>query len=316
MEHQSSTKAYISVILYTIIIGLSFLFVKMAMTVADPIQTLAHRFTIGFAVTLIPISMKWVRLKVRPKDLLKILPLALLYPAIFFATQAYGLQNATSSEGGIILATVPIFTLLFAAYVLKERSSLSQKLFMLLSVAGVVYIFAMKGIDVQQSHMAGALLLLLSAISMAGYNVLGKRLVSQFPLMDITFVMQGFAFIFFNAVSVIQQQSAGTLTLSHYFEPFASPVFVGSILYLSILSSIVSSLLSNYTLSKMNASRVSVFTHLSTLVTVLAGVLFLDEKLFYFHIIGGILVIVGIIGTNYSKNRARQLPPSIKNLDQ
>ncbi|GAA3344098.1 hypothetical protein GCM10017717_03820 [Deinococcus persicinus] len=41
-------KAYIAAISYALIIGLSFLFVKVTLTVASPVDTLAHRFTVAF----------------------------------------------------------------------------------------------------------------------------------------------------------------------------------------------------------------------------------------------------------------------------
>ncbi|MEH6882126.1 EamA family transporter, partial [Priestia megaterium] len=41
-------KAYIAALTYAIIIGLSFMFVKVALTIATPFDALAHRFTIAF----------------------------------------------------------------------------------------------------------------------------------------------------------------------------------------------------------------------------------------------------------------------------
>ncbi len=46
-------KAYLAAIGYALIIGLSFMFVKVALTVASPIDTLAHRFSIAFISILI-----------------------------------------------------------------------------------------------------------------------------------------------------------------------------------------------------------------------------------------------------------------------
>ncbi|HID0836330.1 TPA: EamA family transporter, partial [Clostridium botulinum] len=68
--------------------------------------------------------------------------------------------------------------------------------------------------------------------------------------------------------------------------------------YLGILSSLVTSFLLNYSLSKIEASKMSVFNNLSTLITMMAGVVFLGEKLQYFHIIGSFMIILGIVGTN------------------
>ncbi len=47
----------------------------------------------------------------------------------------------------------------------------------------------------------------------------------------------------------------------------------------------------------------SVFNNLSTLVTVVAGVLLLNETLYYYHIIGIMSILIGILGTNLDKLR-------------
>jgi len=43
----------------------------------------------------------------------------------------------------------------------------------------------------------------------------------------------------------------------------------------------------------------SVFSNFATLITILAGVLFLQEDFHLNHLIGGIMIIIGVIGTNY-----------------
>ena len=50
----------------------------------------------------------------------------------------------------------------------------------------------------------------------------------------------------------------------------------------------------------------SVFGNLSTLITMIAGVIFLNESLSYYHIIGAVMIIAGIIGMNFmhKKNNA------------
>lgn len=174
VKHQQ-TPAYIAAILYSFIIGLSFLFVKIALQTAEPFDILAHRFTIAFAAATVPILFGWVKLSIRVKDVIDILPLALLYPALFFSFQAFGLVYSSSSEAGIIQAAIPIFTMVFAAYVLKERPTWTQKGFTVLSVAGVMFIFVMKGVDVESASLKGSLLILLSALSSAMYNTAARK---------------------------------------------------------------------------------------------------------------------------------------------
>ncbi|MBA2941074.1 EamA family transporter [Paenibacillus sp. CGMCC 1.16610] len=300
--------AYSAIVIYSTIVGLSFLFGKLALTVASPLDSLAHRFTISLVAATIPVLLRWVKLQIQPRDVRAILPLAVLYPSLFFAFQAFGLQFTTSAEAGIIHATVPIFTMIAAAHFLKERATRLQQFSTLLSVAGVILIFVMKGTTIDLTNMKGTLLILLSALSLAGYSVLARKLTLRLNVFAMTYVMTIIGFLVFNLMAVSQHLASGTLSL--YFEPIGSPVFLMSILYLGVLSSLGSSLLSNFALSKLEASKVSVFNHLATLVSIVGGFVLLNEQLAYYHIIGAIVIIVGVLGANVKTWRGRRVGSS------
>ncbi|MES9759408.1 DMT family transporter, partial [Priestia megaterium] len=157
-------KAYIAALTYAIIIGLSFMFVKVALTIATPFDALAHRFTIAFiGVTTLKVLTKKL-LKVTKKDIGIIALLAILYPTLFFAFQVFGLVNVSSSEAGIIQATIPIFTLIFASIFLKETSTSGQKIAIIFSVVGVIYIMYMNDIENKNTSLLGSGLILISAL--------------------------------------------------------------------------------------------------------------------------------------------------------
>ncbi|PHA36205.1 DMT family transporter [Bacillus wiedmannii] len=292
-----TTKAYLSALLYSFIIGFSFMFVKLALTVTSPLDTLAHRFTVAFVAASIPIVFGFVKLNMSFKNILALLPLAIFYPALFFAFQAFGLVYTSSSEAGIIQAAIPIFTMMLASYFLKEYTNTWQKISVLISVIGVIYIFIMNGIGTHETSFIGIILILLSALSSAFYNVLARKMTKKFKLMDLTYSMTVIGFISFNSIAIASHINKGTIMV--YFKPFTNGTFLISILYLGLLSSLLTALLLNYSLSYIEAAKISVFSNLSTLITIIAGVIFLHEQISYFHIIGTIMIILGIIGTNF-----------------
>jgi len=303
--------AYLCAVINAIIIGFSFLFTKIALEFGTPLDLLTFRFAASFAVMSIPVLLGRVRLNYRGKKFYKLLLLATLYPLSFFTLQSYGLQHATSSEGGILFAFTPVLTVLLAFLFLKETTTLLQKLSICLSVGGVLFIFMMKGSRIDWSNMTGIVLLFLSCLVMAGYSVLAKRLLKSFSPAEITYVMLGIAFLFFSAVSLTGHTAAGTL--GQLFSPLASGTFIMAVLYLGILSTLVTALSSNYALSKIEASKVSVFSNLSTIVSIAAGAFLLGEDVSMYHIVGSALIIAGVIGTNLlGKKSVRQVPNQAK----
>ncbi|MGG0727965.1 DMT family transporter [Bacillus paramycoides] len=294
---KNTTKAYISALLYSFIIGFSFMFVKLALTITSPLDTLAHRFTVAFIAASIPVIFGFVKLNISFKNILALLPLAIFYPALFFAFQAFGLVYTSSSEAGIIQAATPIFTMILASYFLKEYTNIWKKTSVLISVIGVIYIFIMNGIVAHKTSFIGVILILLSVLSSACYNVLARKMTKKFKLMDLTYTMTALGFISFNSIAIVDHLNKGTITI--YFKPFTNGTFLISILYLGLLSSLLTALLLNYSLSYIEAAKISVFSNLSTLITIIAGVVFLHEQIAYYHIIGTIMIIIGVIGTNF-----------------
>lgn len=297
--------AYFFALLHTLITGLSFLFTKTALKYAGPIDVLAFRFTASIIAMILPIVLKRIHIDLTGKNLLQVCSLALLYPIAFFFFQTLGLVYATSSEGGILQAVTPIFTMILAAVFLKEKTTNYQKISILLSVAGVVYIFIMKGAGLDLTEVLGIILLLLSSIASAGYHVLTRITVRQFSITEVSFVMTLLGFVFFNLAAIISHTINGSV--NQFFTPVQNSEFVISILYLGILSSLVTSLLNNYILKKIEAAKVSVFGNLRTIVTIIAGVYILKEQLFLYHIIGSLMIILGVFGTNYVGRGSRFL---------
>jgi len=295
--------AYLAVLVYAFIIGLSFLYTKVALTYAAPIDTLAFRFTLSFAGVVVLVATGVFRVSLKGKPWPRLLLLSLIYPLGFFTLQAFGLQHASSAEGGILFATTPILTAVLAGIFLRETTTLRQKLSILLSVFGVVWIFVMQGAGIDMRNAAGISLLLLSCLASAGYVVLSRYLLRTFTPPEVTSAMMAIGCVAFWAASLIGHAAAGTM--NQLFAPLAHADFVWSIVYLGLLASLATAFTSSYALSKLEASKISVFSNLSTVISIAAGAFLLGETVTVYHLIGSALIIAGVVGTNL-KEKARQ----------
>lgn len=305
MKDNNQKLAYLAAMGQTIITGLSFMFLKIGLNVSNPWDLLAYRFTASFLPILILVLLKWVKLDLNREKIIKVLPLAIFYPLLFFAFQTFGLQYMPSSEAAILFAMMPIFTLILASFFLNEETSLLQKLSIMLSVAGVIYITLKNGSTFEFKNAIGTSLILVSALSFSIYSIMVKKLTKDFSIMEMTYMMIIISFIFFNAMSVGTHILNGTIR--DFFAPLHQLKFILSVVYLGVLSSLVTSLVTNYALSKMDASKMCVFTNLGTVISIIAGVVFLNEKIYYYHIIGSILIISGVVGTNCLHKRNKNI---------
>ena len=284
--------AYLLAIMNTLLIGLSFSFVKIAVTQAWPVDTLAFRFVTAWAICALFARLKGIRFDW--KNSLPLLPMALCYPLFFFLFQGFGLLFATSGEAGILAATGPIFTAIIAAVFIKERYNLIQSISILLSVTGVIYIAIQQGASL--NNLAGIVLLLLSAIAGAGYAVCNRTLVRSFSTFEITYYLMTVGAVAFVLASFVQHAAYGTF--STMFTPFTDLSFTVAILYLSIFPSLLVTVFVSLALNRHTAAGLTIFLNLSTVVAILVGHLWLGETVHAFHLIGAAMILAGVIGTN------------------
>lgn len=296
---ENRNKAYLAMILQSLIIGFSFFAVKTALKSVDTFGFLAHRFTITTICVLVYSLFNREKFKVDKKAWLEIAPYSLGFPIIFFLFQTIGLKTISSSESGIIYAITPILAFIASKILLNETSNFKQTLFMILSVLGVVFINAMNGFNFGYDSLVGVFFTVISATSFALYNVFIRKISKKYNPYQIAKVVIICGCIAFNIVYFGTLMKSGDLHL--YLKPFSSTEFLISILFLSILSSFLTIILTNFSLANLDATTVSLFQNVSTVVSIISGVIFLSEKLYYYHYIGIIAILIGTIGFNLSK---------------
>jgi len=290
-------KSYIAAFSYSLVVGLSFLVTKLVVPHASSNLILAHRFTIAFIGYGLMLILRGEKLQFTKKKVLKILPLTVFYPLLFFSFQVYGLNHATSSEAGIIFALVPILVIMIGALT-KNIPNLSQTVSIVLSVTGVLVIFSRNTASFN-GNTEGIVLLFLSALSSAIYTIVLKKMVSKVNIHELTFLIILVGFMLFNLMSgleLYQNQSH----LRDYAAPFESLHYVFGIIYLGLFASVGASFASNYAIQKLSAPQFSVFSNLSTLISIVAGGLILKESLSVQHYLGSLLILIGVIGVNFS----------------
>ncbi|AIS53270.1 hypothetical protein TKV_c21380 [Thermoanaerobacter kivui] len=309
MERIKSYYPYLAGIGMASIFGFSFMFTAMGLEVASPMELIAYRFLLAaFMITLL-----WVfgiiKLNYRGKNLWPLFLLSLSEPVVYFIFETYGVKYTSSSLSGLMIALIPVAVTALAAVFLKERPSLYQLLFILLSVTGVVFIIFMTGIESRNTSIMGFLFLLGAVLSAAFYSILARKSSLEFSPIEITFVMMWLGAIAFNILNLIDRMSKG-YSLSQYFSNLTNYKVLIPVLYLGILSSIVAYFLNNYALSKLPASQASVFANLTTVISIIAGITIRHEAFYWYHVIGAIMILIGVWGTNYFGRVSEMTIPS------
>ena len=301
MKSKTNILPILSGILTSSIFGLSFLFSKKALNIVEPFTLLSFRFLIAFLIMSLLILLGVIKVNYKGKNMKNLIMLGLMQPIIYFIFETYGIQFSSSSQAGLMIALIPIVVTIMSAYALKETPSKLQCAFIVLSVSGVIFIVLMNGSSSSEGSLLGIFLLLGAVISAAVFNILSRKYSQKFSPMELTYAMMAMGAVFFNFVSIFNNIRANTL--AQYFSPLKNRSFLISLAYLGVLSSIIAFLLINFTLSRIEASKAAIFSNLSTIVSIIAGVILLHESFKLYHLIGSILILVGVWGTNYYSSK-------------
>lgn len=288
----STYKVYGSAVLFSLIVGFSFIGVKTCVSVATPLETLTFRFNFAFLATLIVVLVGLIKIDLSGKPKKKLALTAGLYLG-FMVLQTIGLVFSTSIESGIIFAIIPILAKIIASLFLKENTNWKQNVFVCMSVAAVITMFILGASDLSV-NIVGLVILLLSSVSMACSNVMMRYVRGVYKPFEISFFITGGGCILFNLATIVIGIKNGTL--GDYFEPLSHLNFVLATAYLGIPSTLISALFMAYMLAHMEAVKATIFGNLSTAISIVAGVIVLGEPLQLYHIVCTILIIMGVIG--------------------
>jgi len=244
------------------------------------------------------VIFKVIKVNFKNKPVKDLLIACISQPVVYFIFETYAIQYTSSSYAGLFIALIPISVSIMGIYLLKEMPSRTQWFFIFLSVAGVFYIILNDSASVNGSAtIAGTIFLLVAIISASIFSIYSRKISSHFSSFEITYFMMGLAALVFTVVAVILDIANGEFY--NFFQPVLNRDVMISVIYLGLLSSVVAYYFMNYSLSKMPASKSTVFANLSTIISIFAGVIILNETFYYYHAIGSVMILAGIIGTNY-----------------
>ncbi|TNF06740.1 MAG: EamA/RhaT family transporter [Bacillota bacterium] len=286
---------HVAGVIYATIFGFTFMFSKVALEHVRPIGLIAYRFLIAFICLEILRQFKVFKISINKSNFLPLFWVALFQPVLYFLFETFGILKTTSGEAGMMIALIPIFVTILSAIIMKEKPRLIQFLFIILSVSGVLFIQIMKSNSGVSLAFAGLMLLLGAVISAALFNIASRSASKKVKPHELTYFMMLFGSIVFNIMYITQLAIEDSIT--RYVTNLYHIELLLPILYLGIVASIGGFFLVNFALSRVPAHVSSIYANLSTIVAIVAGALILNEKLYYYHFLGGFMIITGVYGT-------------------
>lgn len=201
-----------------------------------------------------------------------------------------GLKLTTALNAGIIIASTPLFTALFAHLFLKEKIAQNLIFGALAGFIGIAIIIS-KDFFSNGFYLSplGDFLILLAMLSFVFYEIAGKKLASHNnnPL-SVTFYSFGIGALTFLPAAALELQKNPDWVAS-----LKIPAVLG-ILYGILFSSLLAYSLWEWGLSKIPAARVGFFFYLDPIAATIVAVLLLGEKITPLFILGSLFIFLGL----------------------
>ena len=278
------------------IFGISYIFTKLATDVANTFDLLFWRGIVAFLTMTVCIVLGFVKVDYRGKKIGPLLLISLFNPIIYFIGETFGIKYTSASESGVILACIPIASLILSAVFLHKKPFKNQVIGIIISLIGITVTVVAVSFSITLS-VPGYLLLILAVFSYGMYTVQVER-TKGYTNMEITYVMLISSAIFYAVVALIVSFKNGSvnelLTI-----PFKSSVFTFAVLFQGVLCSMGGLLLATKAISLIGANRTSSFIGVSTVMSILGSVIFLHESFSIYQVIGAAIIIIGIYIANY-----------------
>ncbi len=300
-------KAIGAVIAGNTIFGFSFIFSKMALQITLPSVLIAVRFVAAFiALNLIVIFGRMIKVpdgqggrkplvqfSLRGKPLRNILLLALFQPILYFLCESYGIVFTSAAFAGTIIAIIPICGIIFDVLIMHSKVRLRQVICAIMSAVGVG--ITTVGAEGMKSSVIGLLFLLGAVTAGSLFYVFSKKSGDDYNPLEQTYVMFALGSLVYAVFALVQCRGQYDELI---FSALVQPQFIISVLYLAVISSVAAFIFLNYGTVRVTVSEASIFANLTTVISIIAGVVFLHEVFTPFQVVGAIIILVSVFFSN------------------
>jgi drug/metabolite transporter (DMT)-like permease len=251
---------------------------------------------------LLILPMSWPSLREQWPLLLRhwkwVLPMGAIASAIFQSMVYLGLQSTTALNGALIVALVPVFVVMIAAAILGDRIRTRQGLGILLSLAGAVVVIVRGEPSVLRTlgFNPGDVWILAAVPIWSLYTVLLKRWPTGLQRMSFLAAMA--------LIGVVLQFPFFAWEWTTGRRMLVTPESIAAIAYTALFASFLAFVFYNRAIERTTPAVAGLFHHLLPAFAALLGMVFLGERMGWYHALGVACIVLGLYLTTSAKPAA------------
>ena len=291
---KKTTKAYIMLVLATLFWAGNFVVGKIAFIENVPPFSLTFFRWLLVWLILIPFTYKeFFKLRRVILDNFLLLLLLGLTSVGLFNSFIYNALNFTQViNASLFNAVIPVAIILFGLLFKLEKTNKYQILGLIISILGILSIITKLDLNIlfTLSFNKGDILMIGAVITWGIYSAFLKKRKFEVSLLTLVHILCTFGLVTLIPQFLFEFSQGKTIIINDHL--------IYSLIYLAIFPSIGSYYCWAGAVSIIGANRAGIFLSLIPLFSTILAMIFFDEKFLFFHFIGSVLIILGLLLSN------------------
>lgn len=294
----NKTIGTIAVVGATLVWASSFIALKIALDSMGPMSIIFGRM-LAASIVFMLFWKHFMGLKFTTSDIKYILAMVLLEPCLYFIFEIKALQYTSASQAGVITSTMPLLAAIGAGIFLGETITKRLLFGSIIAISGAIWLSLEASVEEYAPNpLLGNTLEFLAMACAAGYTIIIKHLTKRFSALFLTAVQAFAGAIFYLPLALWEWQGV---------MPIVSFEGLLAILYLGVVVTLGGYGLFNFSLTKLPASRASVFINLIPAFVVILAFLILGETLNFNQLFAAGVIFLGVFVTQINFKRKERL---------
>ena len=274
--------------------GLSFIASKHAMNSGfTPLMLAAVRYAMATACLVPCLLAAEKRMVLKKKDIVPMVLSGMMGITLYYYFEYSGMERTSTISASLILAAIPVMTMVAEAVIDRVRLRPAQIFGALLSLAGVGMI-VLSGSDEGQSSLLGDMLILGASITWVAYIFISRKLRADYSSLSMNTWQAVTALITLIPLAMTEQCDLTSIPWDGWAATAALAVICSALCYY----------IYGNALYEMSPLASAIFINLIPLTTIVGGVVLLGESLTWLTIAGGGLIIGSIFLVNMTETKA------------
>lgn len=203
-----------------------------------------------------------------------------------------GLEITTPINGAVLMLATPIFVFLLNVFINHQKVVITQLIGILLACAGCILLMSGRDFSFSGETLPGDVLIILNAISYAGYLVFVKELLRHYH----TLTVSKYTFLF-GAILVIPF-GIGELQTAKFSE--MGTVVILEILFIIVFTTFVTYLLNAWAIVKAGPTLVGAYIYLQPILATIIAILLKKDTLDMQKMLAILFIFAGVFITSTS----------------